>query len=195
MDSNIEELRNKYIKNPPEGMTSKDISRMSDEELLATCEEMIQGSEFDEITNELLCWGVLKSVNEELVIHKEIEAIASDGTLLKGVLTDQSRAGTSIIMESPYGKVSFSKSELIRDAEAFMIQGYEDCKRLKGMGTEIRALYPQYQEELSKLEGANNWRKRRIFKMVYGELIGDIVICSPEKLFQRWFGLEFYQSY
>ena len=34
MDSNIEELRNKYIKNPPEGMTSKDIRRMSDEELL-----------------------------------------------------------------------------------------------------------------------------------------------------------------
>lgn len=30
----IEELRKKYIANPPEGMTSKDIRRMSEEDLL-----------------------------------------------------------------------------------------------------------------------------------------------------------------
>lgn len=34
MASQIEELRKKYIKNPPEGMTSKDIRRMSDDDLL-----------------------------------------------------------------------------------------------------------------------------------------------------------------
>lgn len=35
MDSKqIEELRQKYIKDPPEGMTSKDIRIMSDEDLL-----------------------------------------------------------------------------------------------------------------------------------------------------------------
>ncbi len=34
MKPNIEELRQKYINNPPEGMTSKDIRRMSEEELL-----------------------------------------------------------------------------------------------------------------------------------------------------------------
>ncbi len=34
MKPNIEELRKKYIDNPPEGMTSKDIRRMSEEELL-----------------------------------------------------------------------------------------------------------------------------------------------------------------
>ena len=34
MKQNIEELRKKYIKNPPLGMTSKDIRRMSEEELL-----------------------------------------------------------------------------------------------------------------------------------------------------------------
>lgn len=34
MKTNIEELRKKYIENPPEGMTSKDIRRMSEEELL-----------------------------------------------------------------------------------------------------------------------------------------------------------------
>ena len=34
MKPNIEELRKKYMDNPPEGMTSKDIRRMSEDELL-----------------------------------------------------------------------------------------------------------------------------------------------------------------
>ncbi len=34
MKPNIEELRKKYIENPPEGMTSKDIRLMSEDELL-----------------------------------------------------------------------------------------------------------------------------------------------------------------
>ena len=33
MNSNIEELRKKYLNNPPEGMTSEDIRYMSDEAL------------------------------------------------------------------------------------------------------------------------------------------------------------------
>lgn len=34
MKSDIEELRKKYIENPPEGMTSKDIRHMSEDALL-----------------------------------------------------------------------------------------------------------------------------------------------------------------
>ena len=34
MKPNIEELRKKYIDNPPEGMTSEDIRRMSEDDLL-----------------------------------------------------------------------------------------------------------------------------------------------------------------
>ena len=34
MKPNIEELRKKYMDNPPECMTSKDIRRMSEDELL-----------------------------------------------------------------------------------------------------------------------------------------------------------------
>ena len=34
MKPDIEELRRKYIENPPEGMTSKDIRHMSEDELL-----------------------------------------------------------------------------------------------------------------------------------------------------------------
>ena len=34
MNKHVEELRQKYIKNPPEGMTAKDIRTMSDDDLL-----------------------------------------------------------------------------------------------------------------------------------------------------------------
>ena len=34
MKPDIEELRRKYIENPPEGMTFKDIRRMSEDDLL-----------------------------------------------------------------------------------------------------------------------------------------------------------------
>ena len=34
MANHIEELRKKYIKNSPEGMTAKDIKMMSDDDLL-----------------------------------------------------------------------------------------------------------------------------------------------------------------
>ena len=34
IQSNLEELRKKYMDNPPEGMTSKDIRNMSEDELL-----------------------------------------------------------------------------------------------------------------------------------------------------------------
>ena len=34
MNPDIEKLRKKYVDNPPEGMTSRDIRRMSEEELL-----------------------------------------------------------------------------------------------------------------------------------------------------------------
>ena len=33
MSNHVEELRKKYIKNPPEGMTAKDIKMMSDDDL------------------------------------------------------------------------------------------------------------------------------------------------------------------
>jgi len=34
MSNRIEELRNKYIQNPPEGMTAEDVKNMTDSDLL-----------------------------------------------------------------------------------------------------------------------------------------------------------------
>lgn len=177
----------------PEKYDDYDIAGMSDDERIDACVEMIRSGEYDELTNELLCWGILKAVNEELIIHKEIETVAPDGTLLKGILMDQSRASTSIVMKYPYSDVHLCKLELIRDAEAFMIQGYEDCKRIKGLESEIRALYPKYQEKLHELENESSRKKYLAFDDVYDELIGDVAVFCLEKLFNKWFGLEFFK--
>jgi hypothetical protein len=36
MNNHTEELRKKYIENPPEGLTAEDIKKMSDDDLLDT---------------------------------------------------------------------------------------------------------------------------------------------------------------
>ena len=41
MKKNIKELREKYISNPPEGMTSEDIRHMSEEIGRASCRERV----------------------------------------------------------------------------------------------------------------------------------------------------------
>lgn len=47
MSKETEELRTKYINNPPEGMSAKDIRRMSDEDLL-DMDYFLNEDEFDD---------------------------------------------------------------------------------------------------------------------------------------------------
>ena len=49
----------------PEKYDDYDIAAMNEEELMDGCVEMIQSDEYDELTNELLCWGIVKAVNED----------------------------------------------------------------------------------------------------------------------------------
>ena len=174
----------------PEIYDKYDITGMSEEELLSACDMIVRDKEFDEVTNEVLCWGLLKTVEEERRLEVEIETVASDGTLLKGILTQQNIGCTSVWMESPYDDVILSKNELLRDAREMMSQGYDDYQRLRGMETEVKALYPKYQEELANAESRRE--KWIAFKKVYGGLIGKTAIIAPEKLFRKWFGLEFF---
>ena len=51
-------------------------------------------------------------------------------------------------------------------------------------------MHPQYLEELAKEE--SNRKKMFVFRKVYKDLIGEIVISSPEDLFREWYGLKFY---
>lgn len=48
MSQRSDEIRNKYIKNPPEGMTADDIRRMSEDDLLDMDYFLNEDDEFDE---------------------------------------------------------------------------------------------------------------------------------------------------
>ena len=52
MKPDIEELRKKYIKNPPEGMTSEDISHMSEDDLLDMDYFLNEDDPFDDLFGE-----------------------------------------------------------------------------------------------------------------------------------------------
>lgn len=70
----------------PEKYDRYDIAGINDEELLSSCRMIARENEFDEATKEVLCWGLLKDIEDEEPLEMEIETVAYDGTLLKGIL-------------------------------------------------------------------------------------------------------------
>ena len=61
MKENIKELRQKYINNPPEGMTPKDIRRMSDEELLQLVRDFTEENGREPTRDDLVYDVILKA--------------------------------------------------------------------------------------------------------------------------------------
>ena len=182
-----------YITNEydPEIYDKYDISGMNEEELMAGCKQAITDKEFDEATIEVLCWGIMKATEKKKGLSQEIEADAPDGTHLKGVLTEQRCGCTSVTMTSPYNNLIALTIELERDGRQLLIKAYEDCQKLRRQEEKIRALYPQYQDELRKCKNASGWKKHTAFNKVYGQFVDNTVIVSPDKWFFEWFGLEF----
>ena len=176
----------------PEKYDRYDIAGMNEEELLSSCRMIARENEFDEATKEVLCWGLLKVVEEEEPLEMEIETVASDGTLLKGILHGQKIGDTHMTMMSPYEDVCLVKLELYRDAKEMLSKGYEDYRRLQTLEAEVRALYPKYLEELANEE--SKWKKNCVFREVYKDLIGDTIIASPADLFRKWYGLKFFDT-
>ena len=179
----------------PEYYDRYDITGMDEEELLHACRQIIAERTFDEATNEVLCWGILKAPEEKKELSQEIEATAPDGTTLKGILTEQSCSGTWMTMTEPYDQVSIWKDELVRDAKSLLVQGYEDYLHLRSQENEIRALYLEYQEALRKHKNDSAGKKYSVFNGVYNKIIDDLVIACPEKLFHEWFGMEFFDIF
>ena len=161
---------------------------MENDELLRVCHQMTKSKEFDETTLEVICWGILKATEDEQWLSEEIEAIAPDGTMLKGVLERQNCGGTWMTMSSPYNDLSILKHELVRNAQELLLAGYSDYHRLRQMEGEIRALYPLYLDGISKLEKDSAWGRHRVFKDVYGKLFDGMVLIV-ESLMKDWWGL------
>lgn len=176
----------------PEEHDDYDITVMNEEELLSVCNQMIRNKEFDETTMEIISYGILKAIEEEQELFKEIETTALDGTLLKGVLKEQKCSGTWLIMTEPYNDLNIAKHELVRDASELLLTAYLDYQRLHQLEDEIRAIYPVYLDKLSKLRKDSAWVKHCIYRDTYGKLLGDMVLVRTDKLIEEWFGLKIY---
>ena len=179
----------------PEIYDRYDIAGMGDPELLAACRRIIVEKTFDEATTEVLCWGILKATEEKEELSQEVEATAADGTLLKGVLTEQSCPRTWVKMTSPFNGILIWKSELVRKPGELLLQGYEDCRCLQGREQEIRALYSEYQEALRQQRNSSMWKKDRVFDEIFATVVGDTTLAYPQKLFREWFGMEFFDTF
>lgn len=165
-----------------------DITCMENDELLRGCYQMIKGKEFDETTLEVLSWGILKATEDEKWLSEEIEVVASDGTLIKGVLEKQDCSGTWMTMSVPYSDLSITKHELVRNAQELLLTGYSDYQRLRQMECKVRELYPVYLESISKLEKDSAWGRHCVFNEVYGKLF-DGMVLNAESLMKEWWGL------
>ena len=77
-------------------------------------------------------------------LSQEIEVTAPDGTMLQGILEEQKRRRTMVLMILPYNDIGVSKSELVRDPRELLIAGYNDYNRLLSLEDKIRTLYPLY---------------------------------------------------
>lgn len=176
----------------PEEYDDYDITAMDEEEFLCIYNQMIRNKEFDETTLEVISYGILKAIEEEQELSKEIETTAPDGTMLKGILEKQKCGGTWMTMNSPYNDLSIAKHELVRNPQELLLAGYNDYQQLHQLENEIRALYPAYLERISKLEKDSPWAKHCIYEETYGKLLGDMVLVQTNKLIEEWFGLRIY---
>lgn len=173
----------------PEEYDDYDITGMNKDELMNVCNQIVWGKEFNVPTLEVLCWGILKVTEERPELSVKIEATAPDGTLLKGILTEQRCSATYVKMISPYKDLRASKYELVRDPKELLEAAYRDCKRLRLMENEIRALYPQYLRRIKECKKGSALAKHRIYNDVFEGLFADMVIF-PTSLIKEWFGLE-----
>ncbi len=177
----------------PEEYDDYDITAMEDDELLKVCNQIIRSKEFDETTLEVIAWGLLKATEDEELLAQEIEVTSQDGTQLKGILEMQDRRHTWVTMTEPYNGLNAAKHELVRDARELLQATYSDYQRLHQMESEIRALYPTYLEEISKLDKDSAWEKHCVFEDTYGKLLDGFVIGPLDKLIEERFGLKFFR--
>lgn len=178
----------------PEVHDEYDICGMNNDELMSSCHDILISGEFDEATNEVLCWGISEACRNERFIPRPISTVAEDGTLLSGILRNQSLGWTSVEMTAPYA-MHGHRHELVKDPERILETMYSERMKLQSMEKKIKSLYEDYRTRFLKIATEKETLKYSLFYDVYEPLIGDTSILSPQDLFYEWFGLEFYDIY
>ena len=184
--------------------SEEELFDMTHADLLDCCQRIIADNEFDELTKAVLCRGISEYLTPHAFIEKEVEAVAPDGTQLKGILKWQDVGSTSIILTSPYKDVDAICEYLVKDVRLFLVQTYNKYQKLLTLEKEIRALYPEYKAKLKALikakKHASRFEKARVFDDVFGplfsdtssELNSDMEELNLPKVINEWLGLEFY---
>lgn len=178
----------------PEVHDEFDICSLTNDELLSYCHDILVSGEFDDNTNEALCWGISEVCKNEKFSPQSISTVAEDGTVLIGILREQSLGGTSVEMTAPFTMHGF-RCELVRNPEHLLEAMYIERQKLMSMEKEIKSLYEDYKTRFLELAPENKMLKHSLFMDIYEPLIGDSCILSPQDLFYEWFGLEFYDIY
>lgn len=175
----------------PEEHNEYDICGMNNVELMNSCHNILISGEFDEATNEVLCWGISEVCRNEKFVPQPISTVADDGTVLSGILQDQRLGCTSVEMTAPFAMHGL-RHELVRNPERILESMYSERMKLQSMEKEIKSLYEDYRKRFLKIAPGKRMLKYRLFMDVYEPLIGNACIMSLPVLFFEWFSLEFY---
>ncbi len=178
----------------PEIYDKYDIIGMSDNEMIDCCREIVEGQEFDENTLAVLSWGIQHRINRKEFQPVIIEVSAPNGTYLKGVLTRQCCAYTSIIVQEPFYDLELTVNFLERKPESLLMQGYHDYVALMSREEEIRTLYARYKAALGHCieNNESSWKKMCLFRKIFGEIEENTTIGNLEGVLAEKFGLEFF---
>ena len=153
---------------------------------------ILEDEEFDEETNQVLCYGVKMSLEEKPIFQPyKIEKKIIDSTgreiVLSGIVDMQSTNWTTVKMLSPY-QISGLKPELIKDTEGFLEKMYNQYLLILSKEKEIRSLYPTYIDEL-KHSNRHSFGTSRQMKQVFSSLFDEELVIDLHTVIEHEFGL------
>lgn len=173
-----------------------DITGMEDEELVSCCSAAIETKEFDEPTLEVICWGINDYlIHSDDIISIDIETVAKDGTLLKGVVVEQDCSETNVRMTLPYQDIYGVKYELVRNANEILEEMYDSYNRIISSRELAEQLYEEYKTKLNQSDRNSRYGNHSLFKSVFAPLLNHTALLSPEGILKEAFGMEFFDAY
>ena len=165
---------------------------MSKEELYRYTLSILEDDEFDEETNQVLCYGVKLFLEEKPTFQPyKIEKKITDSTgreiVLTGIVDMQSTHWTSVKMVSPY-QISGLKPELIKNTEGLLEKMYYEYLLILSREKEIRSLYPIYKDKLRHTSG-HPFETSRLMKQVLYPLLDEDFVIDFATIIKRDFTL------
>ena len=168
------------------------IDGLSKDEFYRYTLSILEDDEFDEKTNQVICYGVKLFLEEKPTFQPyKIEKKITDSTgreiVLTGIVDMQSIHWTSVKMVSPY-QISGLKPELIKNTEGLLEKMYYEYLLILSREKEIRSLYPIYKDKLRHTSG-HPFETSRLMKQVLYPLLDEDFVIDFATIIKREFAL------